>query len=223
MLVLLAQSSAEYSQAFRKANAEIDADAALKFTTNMHALMKLAAHLNSRSEEFSDCRHLVDMGGGSGAWALALTEHHKNIQVSIFDLAPVLQFASKIIACEGSEYSDRINLIAGDFFKGPLPETADSFLLSNILHDWPPALCSDILANISKSLAPGQKLFIHECLLDDNMIDPKFSVFFDLLMALNHHAQQFTQKELDALLLKNGFTKSKLLSTQRKYSLLVAS
>jgi acetylserotonin N-methyltransferase len=192
------------------------------FTGNMHSLMKYTSSLNAKSEEFSKCRELVDVGGGSGAWALALTKIHPDLNVTIFDLPPVLNAAKDILAKEKHEHSSRIKFHSGNFFNGELPTTADSFLLSNILHDWPVPQCKNLLQQISNALPSGGKLFIHECLLNPDKTSPKFSVLFHLLMAMNHHAQQFTKDELDELLEFTGFLKSNLLSVNRNYSLLLA-
>ena len=203
-------------------NGQMKQSIATGFTGNMHSLMKYTASLNAKSEEFSKCRELVDVGGGSGAWALALTKFHSDLNVTIFDLPPVLNAAKEILYKENQELLPRIKFYPGNFFQGELTTHADSFLLSNILHDWPIPQCKTLLQKISNALPSGGKLFIHECLLNPDKTSPKFSVLFHLLMAMNHRAQQFTKNELDELLESTGFKKSEVLSLNRNYSLLLA-
>ena len=200
----------------------IDQDTANGFTGNMHSLMKYAAFLNAKTDSFINVNHLVDVGGGSGAWAIALTRQHPHLRVTIFDLPPVLKAAKNIVSKEHPELLERISFVPGNFFKDPLPDNADAFLLSNILHDWPVSQCKMLLQQIASSLKSGGKFFIHECILNEDKTSPKFSVLFHLLMALNHGAQQFTKLELDELLSAIGFGKTDLLLLNRNYSLLVA-
>ena len=209
-----------YSEMWEKGS--IDQDTANGFTGNMHSLMKYTAFLNAKNEEFSKQKHIVDVGGGSGAWALALARQHPNLRVTIFDLPPVLEAAKRILVAEDPSVLDRIDFAPGNFFTDPLPKDADSFLLSNILHDWPVPQCRDLLARISGSLPQGGRLFINECILDPGKTSPRFSVLFHLLMVMNHGAQQFTKGELDDLLQLSGFDQPTQLSLNRYYSLLVS-
>ena len=216
----LNEKGKSYSEMWEKG--EIDQDTAYGFTGNMHSLMKYTSSLNAKSDQFINQKHLVDVGGGSGAWAIALTKQHPHLRVSIFDLPTVLKAAKEIISEENPELLNRIDFVPGNFFTDPLPKNADSFLLSNILHDWPVAKCKTLLSRIAESTPKGGKLFIHECVLDPGKTSPRFNVLFHLLMAVNHHAQQFTKSELDEVLVSVGFQDSSLLNLNRNYSLLMA-
>ena len=77
-------------------------------------------------------RRLADLGGAprpSGRRRLSPLPY---LRAVVFDLPPVLPLARELI--EASGVTDRIELVAGDFFDA-LPQ-ADLFALGRILHDW---------------------------------------------------------------------------------------
>jgi hypothetical protein len=78
--------------------------------------------------DFSRFKVIADVGGGRGhllAAVLAATPGAKGI---LFDLPHV-------IADAGAIASDRLALVAGDFFKSSLPP-ADAYMLMEVIHDW---------------------------------------------------------------------------------------
>jgi len=128
----LVEQGKSYSEMWEKG--DIDQNTANGFTGNMHSLMKYTSFINAKNEDFSQQKHIVDIGGGSGAWALALTKQHPHLKVTIFDLPPVINAAQNILSLEDASISERIKFVPGNFFQDPFPRDADSFLLSNILH-----------------------------------------------------------------------------------------
>lgn len=95
-------------------------------------------------------------------------------------------------------------------------------MLPTILHDWPYEMYRQILKSAYEALEPNGKTFIHEMLLDENKTSPTTTVFFDLLMFINHQSQQFTQKEIFHLLGECGFKKMKHCSMFGYFSLIEA-
>lgn len=197
---------------------EISPEAAERFTFGMQRSIQYPASHNAKAKEFSGIERLVDLGGGSGAWAKALIDHHPNIKVSIFDLPPVLETA-KLILSELGVPLHKIEFCAGNFFKDDLPK-CQAYLLSNILHDWSFDQSEQLLKKVADSSAPGTQLFIHECILDESRTAPEFTCVFNLMMAINHRSQQFTFAELNALLIRAGFRNLRLISEVAHYQLL---
>ena len=64
-------------------------------------------------------RHLLDVGGASGTWTVALLRACPGAQATLFDLAPVLPLARKRLREAG--LGERVRLVAGDFMKDLLP------------------------------------------------------------------------------------------------------
>ena len=95
-------------------------------------------------------------------------------------------------------------------------------MLSQILHDWPYETCKRILCLAYDALEANGRIFIHEMILDENKTSPKTTVFFDLLMFINHQSQQFSETELFNLLSECGFRYMKTCPMLGYFSLISA-
>ena len=69
--------------------------------------------------DFSDVKHLLDVGGGSGAFCFALARRYPQIHCTILELPTICKIAKEYIAEAG--FSDRVDPCVGDFFKDPFP------------------------------------------------------------------------------------------------------
>jgi len=113
---------------------------------------------------------LLDVGGGSGIYSIACLQKNPKLVAIVWDRPEVL----KIAAEKAVEYgvADRLQCVAGDMFKDPVPAGSDVVLFSNILHDWDVPECRLLLERCAKSLRPGGRMLIHDVFLDDAMDGP---------------------------------------------------
>ena len=99
----------------------------------------------------------------------------------------------------------RLGVIAGDFFKDPLPE-ADLFALGRILHDWSPEKIRLLLSKIVQRLPSGGGLLIAERLLDDDKTGPLKGQLQSLNMLVCTEGKERSAAEYRAILLEAGFS-----------------
>lgn len=196
---------------------EVNSQTAEAFTTQMHRLMSFPAHQHCLQSSIKELSEVLDIGGGSGAWAIELSKINPSMKITIFDLPEVLAVAQKIINIQDLSLPN-IHYQAGSFFEA-LPESAN-YLMSNILHDWPLDKCEIILSKIFQGLKKGGILYINECLLNEDRTSPVFTSLFNLLMAVNHNSQQFTFESLKEVLNKNGLGNLQIVSQVGHYHLL---
>ncbi len=76
---------------------------------------------------------VVDVGGGDGTLLIEIARAHPHLRGTVLDLAGPAQRAEQAVAAAG--LADRVEVRRGSFFD-QLPEGADGYLLSGILHDW---------------------------------------------------------------------------------------
>ena len=129
----------------------------------------VAPHL-ARVADLNGCRSLLDVGGGTGIYAIACVQANPDLRASVWDRPEVLKVAREMADEHGA--GDRIDLIPGDMFADPVPAGADAILLSNILHDWDEPECRVLIARLAESLPPGGRLMIHDVFLDDDLGGP---------------------------------------------------
>jgi acetylserotonin N-methyltransferase len=195
---------------------DLTPEAATHFTQGMHATIFAAAASAAVSGAFTGVRRMLDVGGGSGAFAMALTERDPGLTVEIFDLPAVCEAARGYFAA--SPAAARIELRPGNFFGEAWPQGHDGILFSNIFHDWSPEVCADLARRAYASLPPGGRVFAHEMLLDDDKCGPLTTACFSLLMHVNHASQQFSRRELTQLLEGVGFAEIRVIPTSGYYS-----
>ena len=128
--------------------------------------------------DFSQYRSMCDIGGASGALAMAVARRHPKLTCISFDLPPVTEVARRALAAQGM--SDRVVLQSGSFFDDPLPR-ADVVTMGNILHDWGLDTKKMLIRKAYEALPEGGCLIAIENVIDD---DRRHNTF-GLLMSLN--------------------------------------
>lgn len=199
----------------------ITPEAALNFTQGMHATIFAPALQAVKKGIFASTHHLLDMGGGSGCFAIAYGKKYLQREATVFELPVVGKIAKKYI--KKFNASQNVKVATGNFFKDNWPDNHDGILFSQIFHDWTIENCTVLARKAYEALKPGGKIFIHEMLLNKNRNSPLATACFDLLMFINHRSQQFTKDELFKLLKDVGFKKPKTVNTFGYYSVTFAT
>jgi O-methyltransferase involved in polyketide biosynthesis len=145
----------------------------------------------------------VDLGGGTGGFLAALCERVPGIRGAIFDLPLVEQLASEQISERG--HQDRVQFVAGDFFRDPLPKNADLYILGGILQDWDRGDGTRILENVYAALPDNGAVCIVESLFDDRRDGPYLTAMINLTMLVTNFGELRSPAEFDDWLTSIGF------------------
>ena len=86
--------------------------------------------------DFSRHRRLLDVGGGTGSWSIAVARAYPHLAATIVELPTVAEIARRRIAEAG--LASRVVVVTGDAMTGALPPGHDAFLLANLAHYWSP-------------------------------------------------------------------------------------
>jgi predicted O-methyltransferase YrrM len=153
--------------------------------------------------DLSDRRHLLDLGGGPGTYAIHFCLHNPGLKAVVYDLPATRPFALKTIETFG--LSDRIEFRAGDYLKKNIQGRYDVAWLSQILHAEGPSDCRRIIEKVVSVLEPGGLIVIHEFLLNDTMDEPLFPALFSLNMLLGTAGgQAYSQTQVTDMLVDAG-------------------
>jgi hypothetical protein len=183
---------------------EADPARADAFLRAMHSISAEPARALAAALEPGSIRRLLDVGGGSGVFAIELTRAHPELEVVVLELPATCERARAYLAA-APDVSPRIRLCAADFFHDPLPGGCDAALLSQILHDYPPARCETLLRRLHGALAPPARLIVHEKLIAEDGSGPLANALVDLDMLVWTEGQQWSEPGLRALLERTGF------------------
>ncbi|KAI9205721.1 O-methyltransferase family protein [Polychytrium aggregatum] len=144
---------------------------------------------------------VVDVGGSHGVLLGSILGRWKHLRGVLLEVPEVIQTAPAVLEPFG--LGDRIELVAGDFFKD-IP-AGDTYILKHILHDWSDDECIQILSNVYKAMAPGGRIFVLEILVDtSSKASATNSVCMDLNMLVLTTGRERTLEEYGCLFSKTG-------------------
>jgi hypothetical protein len=152
--------------------------------------------------DFSDTRHLCDVGGGHGHLICGFLQKYPHLSGTVLDRPEVVADRSRLWG-EKLSLGERCQYVAGDMFE-QVP-SADAYLMKLILHDWNDDECVRILKAIHRSAAERGRVFIIEHLITDPAT-PHFSKLFDIHMMCWGTGRERTAAEYAALLERAGWT-----------------
>ena len=148
---------------------------------------------------FGGVELLVDVGGGNGSMLATLLSRHPGLRGVLFDQPSVIGRGAPALEAHAGRYE----AVGGDFFDA-VPEGADAYLLSHVLHDWPEDGCVRILDSCRRAMRPGGRVLIVEMVIppDDSPHPGKLS---DMMMiAFNGEGMERTEAEYAELLDRAG-------------------
>ena len=172
------------------------------FLLGMHGFGMLTSPAVVAAFDLGGFRRLADLGGATGHLAIAACEHYPELHGVVLELPPVVPFAREQVAKSAAR--DRIEVVAGDFFEGELPD-ADLFALGQVLHDWTAEKIARLLRRIHDRLPSGGGLLIAERLLDGDGSGPVPAVMQSLNMLICTEGRERSPGEYEALLRDAGF------------------
>jgi SAM-dependent methyltransferase len=103
-------------------------------------------------------QRLLDIGGGTGSWSIAIAQRHPHITGAVLELPTAVELARTRVAAAG--LAQRITVITGDAMAGQLPTGYDAFLLANLVHYWSPEQNQDLLERVRQAAQPGSALLL---------------------------------------------------------------
>lgn len=142
---------------------------------------------------------VLDVGGGSGAYAMALVHARRNIRAVVFDLPNVIPLTQQYIREEGLE--EKIETVTGDYTTDELGSGFDLVFLSSIIHSNSPQTNELLLARSVRALNPGGTLAIVDHIMSEDRTQPLAGTLFALNMLVGTaEGDTYTKSEVDAWL-----------------------
>ncbi|MDX2224745.1 MAG: methyltransferase [Rhodospirillaceae bacterium] len=156
--------------------------------------------------------HLLDVGGGEGAFLIAAGRRAPDLRLSLFDLPAVAARATVALADAG--LSARSDVIGGNFLRDPLPHGADLITLVRVLHDHGDAAATSILRAIHVALRDGGTLVIAEPMAGTDGAAPMGAAYFGFYLKAMGSGRPRTSEEIRRLLAEIGFRDARILATR---------
>lgn len=181
-----------------------DKDRTRAFVMSMHGRAMGIGRMLIPMLDLKDRKKLLDIGGGSGAYAILTAQNNPTIECTVMDLPAVSAIAAELVAEAG--VADRVKCIAGSYRESEFPAGNDVVNILGVLHQESPESILDILKRSYDALVPGGKINIMDMMTDETRCNPPFSALFAVNMALTaENGWVFSSKDMEEWLSEAGF------------------
>jgi hypothetical protein len=174
----------------------------------------------ARSGEFDGVRHLVDVAGGSGVFAIPLALDHPQMRVTLIEVQRALDGTRQMLCEYGLE--QRVDTLAMDIFEesSAFPR-ADGMLFGNIFHSYNDERCRFLATRAFRSLEPGGRIWLHEVVFNEGRNGPLLAALWNANMVIRSDGRQRQASELMALLETVGYEGCRAIPTAGRFCLVV--
>ncbi|MCC6007400.1 MAG: methyltransferase domain-containing protein [Rhodobacteraceae bacterium] len=145
---------------FGAAPGTVPPETAQAYSRLMASSQVLVSEETLRAVDLSGTRRLLDVGGGTGAFAVAVAARWPRLQACVFDLPPVAEAARARFASDSA--GARLEARAGNFREESLPEGFDTISLIRVLYDHADATVAALLSRVAAALPEGGRIVISE-------------------------------------------------------------
>lgn len=145
--------------------------------------------------DLSGVSRVLDVGGGSGAYAMAFVRAKADLTAVVFDLFNVIPLTEEYIRQAG--LSDRVKTVVGNYEVDPLGSGFDLVFLSAIIHSNSPDQNRALIRKGVEALTPNGQLVVQDFIMDEDRTSPAFGALFALNMLVGTEAgDTYTESEV---------------------------
>jgi hypothetical protein len=109
------------------------------------------------NDDWENVKHVVDVGGGTGAMLSAILRAHPEVKGTLVDLPRTVERSAEIFEAAG--VAGRVS-VSGQSFFDRLPKGGDLFLLTSLLFDWPDDGALKLLTRCAEAATPDGRVVV---------------------------------------------------------------
>lgn len=179
---------------------DIPVDVAARYSRLMAESQRMVAEETLSQVDFGQFRHLMDVGGGTGAFLRSVRDRHPNLKLTLFDLPPV------IAAAQDDNDTRSIHRVAGSFLDA-LPDDCDAISLVRVLYDHSDPTVARLLKNVHSALPLDGAVVISEPMTGGDRPNKSGDVYFSLYTLAMTTGKTRSAQEIAILLENAGFSR----------------
>ncbi|MGR3413864.1 methyltransferase [Pseudooceanicola nanhaiensis] len=182
-----------------------DPEEARLYSESQHAGSIGPARQLARALEIEGPARLLDVGGGTGAFAITLCKAFPELTATIVDFPNVAALGRRYV--EEAVLSDRIAYADGDALEKGWPGGQDIVLMSYLFSGVPGDAHHGLIADAWTALRPGGRILVHDFVVDESREGPRLAALWQLQhTAFTPEARSLDDGWLKAALEGAGFT-----------------
>jgi SAM-dependent methyltransferase len=174
------------------------------FIAAMHARARQSAGQVVAMLDLDGVSRVLDVGGGSGAYAMAFARARRGISAVVFDLPKVVPLTRMYVAQDG--LTAEVSTVTGNYLEDPLGEGFDLVFMSAVIHSNHANANRLLVRKAAQALGPGGQLVVQDFLMNEDRGGPLQPALFALNMLVGTPAgDTFTESEVREWMVEAGF------------------
>jgi SAM-dependent methyltransferase len=191
------------------------------FSAGVESFTAPTAAALAASYDFGRHKRVLDVGGGTGSFLLAVLRRHAGLRGTLFELPGACAVARPRLAREPE--GARIEVIAGDVFKDALPDGHDALIVANTVHVLSAAHNLELLRHMRRHVASGARLLLVDLWTDPTHTEPPAAALMaGEFLVIAGEGQAYSEAEADGWLAETGWRKLERTPLAGPSSLIVA-
>lgn len=179
------------------------------YTTAQHNGSLATAKMLCKRVDLSAAKSMLDIGGGSGAFAIMICRQNPNLKATVLEFPEVCNTGERFVAAEPSEVSKRVGYVRGsclDAWPAELGQDHDVVLISYVSESVPAEAVPMMYTRAFERLKPGGMLIVHSFMVDDSLEGPLLGALWSLQhVAVNAGGMGLHPAVVKDLMTKAGF------------------
>jgi 2-hydroxy-4-(methylsulfanyl)butanoate S-methyltransferase len=147
-----------------------DPTEAAHFSRAQHSGSLGPAHVAAKLVDLDGCRRFLDVGGGTGAFSIAVCRRYRELTATILDFPNVRPVAERYV--RESDLEARIAFLPGNALEVPWPDGQDVILMSYLVSAVAEKGVHQLLDRALGALVPGGQLLLHDFMVEDDGSGP---------------------------------------------------
>lgn len=170
--------------------------------------------------EFSNVNRMLDVGGGSGVFAMEFIKKNPNMNAVVFDLPDVIPITGRYVAQE--KMTEKISFLSGNYLSDDFGNGYDLILLSAIVHINSLEENNLLIKKCYDSLNCGGQIVIKDWVMNEDRTEPAGGAYFALNMLVEtERGDTYTETEMRDWFTNTGIKKIERKNTSFGSSLMV--
>lgn len=192
-----------------------DPETAATYSKLMTDSQSLVADETLLMISLSGLEHLMDIGGGTGAFLAAAAKVNPTMALTLFDLPAVVPAAKDLAAELGT--TDRLTIVPGSFRDDPLPHGADMISLVRVLYDHADETVAALLSKVIDTLPAGGRILISEPMAGGDTPQRAGDAYFAFYCLAMNTGKARSADEIASLLSQAGFEAIQMPRSRRPF------
>lgn len=140
------------------------------FSEGVEAFSAGHARALTAAYDFSRHRRVLDLGGGTGSFLKILLQSYPKLQCTLYELPTAAAVARQRLAED--PLGRQIEIVEGDFLKGPLPKGHDAVLLAHVVHVLVPERNEELLRHARQAVTQGARMLMVDFWMNPTHTEP---------------------------------------------------